>query len=151
MNENKENLNIDEIEKNSDLIKDIDEKIQKGEFSTNSIFIDSVIDEELEEGDDLFEEDSCDEDIISQLENEFDFENGIIEGFDMKKFNEEFDENSKQGGVELIEDVEGLQSIIDNIDKYDDKIQETSPGLFVFKKDKDNKDKDNKEGISGEK
>lgn len=141
MNENKENLNIDEdeIEKNSDLIKDIDEKIQKGEFSTNSIFIDSVIDEELEEEDDSYEGVSCDEDIISQLENEFDFENGIIEGFDMKKFNEEFEGSSKQGNVELIDDVEGLQSIIDNIDKYKEKVEETSPGLFVFKKD-------NKEG-----
>ncbi|GAA0176853.1 Zn-finger domain-containing protein [Clostridium sediminicola] len=135
MDGNKDNLNIEETEENSDLIKDIEERIQKGEFSTNSIFIDSVVDEEeLKANEECLEENSFNEEHNFDFKDEFDFQNDIIEGFDMKKFNEDFDKNSKQSEVELIEDIEGLQSIIDNIEKYNDKIQETSPGLFVFKK-----------------
>lgn len=119
-----------EKDKNDKLIKDIEEKILKGEFSTNSILIDGVIDNEFEE-----EEEEEGEDVILQLENEFDFENGVIEGFDMKKFNEGYTNSSNKGEVEFIEDVAGLQSIIENIDKYEDKVQEATPGLFVFKKD----------------
>jgi hypothetical protein len=55
----------------------------------------------------------------------------------MKKFNEEFNKGVANESIQFIEDLEGLSSVIENIDKYEDKVEESSPGLFVFKTKKD--------------
>jgi hypothetical protein len=96
---------------------------------------------ELEEE---LEEDVENDDFSFSFEKELDFENGVIEGFDMKKFNEEFNEGVTNKSVQFIEDLEGLSSIIENTDKYEDKVEESSPGLFVFKTDKKNNEDNNR-------
>jgi hypothetical protein len=127
------------LQQDDKFLKDIEEKIKEGEFSTNSIFIDSIIDDEEMLGElEELEEDVETDDFSFSFEKELDFENGVIEGFDMKKFNEEFNKGVANESIQFIEDLEGLSSVIENIDKYKDKVEESSPGLFVFKTDKKN-------------
>ena len=134
LEDNNKNIESEIFQEDDKLLIDIEEKIKGGEYSTNSILIDSIIeDEELVE--DIEEELNAEDDYISVFEEELDFENGVIEGFDMKKFNEEFNQGNEN--IRFIEEVEGLSSIIENIDEYEDKVEESSPGLFVFKTKKD--------------
>ncbi|SHH77036.1 hypothetical protein [Clostridium grantii] len=135
MEDNNKNIESEIFQEDDKILIDIEEKIKGGEYSTKSILIDSIIeDEELVED---IEELNSEDDYISVFEEELDFENGVIDGFDMKKFNEEFNQGKSDENIRFIEEVEGLSSIIENIDEYEDKVEEFSPGLFVFKTKKD--------------
>ncbi|WP_461204403.1 hypothetical protein [Clostridium sp. DL1XJH146] len=109
-----------------EIIDDLTTRIEKGEFISKAFDISEI----SEEADEI--------ETIEETYEEYDFQNDIIEGFDMKKFNEEFD-NSKNKNEnrhfkqEFIDDIEGLDNILKEKEKYSDVIDEVFPGLIKLK------------------
>lgn len=115
-----------------EIIDDLKSRIEKGEFVSKSFDISEILEE-----DDATES-------TEELYKEYDFENGTIEGFDMKKFNEEFENGRKEDEStsikqEFIDDIEGLDDILKEKEKYSDVIDEVFPG-FIKLKDEDQDD-----------